>query len=458
MTGADRDAVRVDVAELRRVLPGTAVVTDADLVERYGLDVTGRFAGRTGVVARPASVSEVAALLRFCNERRIGVVPQGGNTGLVGGAIPLGGEVVLSFERLAHAGPVDRASRTVVAEAGATLEAVRERARKSGLELPIDFAARGSATIGGMVATDAGGSLTMRYGTMRDLVAGLRVVLANGAVLDRLTKKDSEFDVTGLMCGSEGTLGVVAAARVRLVALPTERVVALVATSSVDDAVSVTALLRAEVSSLEAVDFFLAKGLTLVRAHAGLPAPFATEHGAYLVVSCAADSDPAPELATALDACTEVADVAVAQSAQQGEALWAYRELHNPAINAAGVPHKLDVAVSPPDVPELIRRVDAWLASERPGARGIYYGHLAVGNVHVNVLRADPDDDAIDDAVLRIVAGMGGSIAAEHGIGQAKSRWLHLSRSAEEIATMRAVKDALDPNGILNPGKLLPPR
>ena len=438
-------------------MPEGAVVTDADLLERYERDVTGRFAGRASAVARPAHAGEVAALLRFCNERRIPVVPQGGNTGLVGGAIPLGGEAVLSLERLADVGDVDRASRTVVAEAGATLEAVRERARESGLDLPIDFAARGSATIGGMVATDAGGALTLRYGTMRDLVAGLCVVLANGAVVDRLTKKDSGFDVATLMCGSEGTLGVVTAARLRLVSLRAERVVALVATGSLDDAVSVTDSLRAEVPSLEAVDFFLADGLGLVRAHAGLPAPFRAEHDAYLVLSCAADSDPAPELAAALDACTEVADVAVAQSAQQGDALWEYRELHNPAINAAGVPHKLDVAVASPDVPELIRRVDAWLASERPGGRGVYYGHLAAGNVHVNVLGADPDDDAIDDAVLRMVAGMGGSIAAEHGIGQAKSRWLHLSRSAEEIAAMRAVKDTLDPNGILNPGKLLPP-
>lgn len=147
----------------------------------------------------------------------------------------------------------------------------------------------------------------------------------------------------------------------------------------------------------------------------------------------------------------------MAQSTQQGESLWRYRDLHNAAVNAAGVPHKLDVAVAPARVPELVERVDAWLTSERPGCRGIYFGHLAAGNVHVNVLGAAQDDDAIAAAVFRIVAGMGGSIGAEHGVGQAKTRWFHLTRSPGEIAVLRAVKDALDPNGILNPGKLLPP-
>jgi FAD/FMN-containing dehydrogenase len=439
--------------------PG-ALVTDPGLFDRYARDVTGRFRGSPSAVARPASTDEVAAVLRVCNERGLAVVPQGGNTGLVGGAIPFGGEVVISLELMTRVGDVDPSSKTVVAEAGATLESVRRRAAGASHELPIDFAARGSATIGGMVATDAGGALTLRHGTMRDLVVGLRVVLAGGSVvdgLDRPQKDATGFDVTRLMCGSEGTLGVVTAVRLRLVPAPRHRTVALVGAASLDAAADVTARLRRDVASLEAADFFLEPGLDLVRQHAGLAAPFERDHAAYLVVSCAADADPAPALAAALARCDGVGDVAVAATARQADTLWSYRELHNAAIGAAGVPRKLDVAVPPAAVPELVRRVDEWLAARRPAARVLYYGHLGDGNVHVNVIGASPRDDAIDDGVLRIVAAMGGSIGAEHGIGRAKTRWVHLSHSAEKIAAMRSIKHALDPNGILNPGKLLPP-
>lgn len=445
------------VAELETILPPGSVVSDPGVLARYSRDPTGRFSGSPRAVVRPADVQDVVSLLRFCNSRGLPVVPQGGNTGLVGGAIPFGGEVVLSLERLCRVAEVDRATKTIVAEAGATLEAVRERARATGLELPIDFAARSSATVGGMVATDAGGSLAMRHGAMRDLVVGLQVVLAGGAVVDHLLRprKDSTgFDVTQLMCGSEGTLGVVTAARLELVPQPAQRAVALVAFTSLAAAERAAAVLRA-VPPVEAADFFLDDGLRLVRDHAGLPPPFPDEHRAFLVVSCAGD-DPVAELAASVEAAGEVADVAVAQSTQQAESLWSYRELHNEAVAAAGVPHKLDVAVAPGRVSELVERVDAWLASERPGARAIHYGHLADGNVHVNVLGPPPGDGAVDDAVLRIVAAMGGSISAEHGIGRAKTRWLHLARSPGELAAMRAVKAALDPNGILNPGKLLP--
>lgn len=457
---AERALGRNDLAELRAVLRDGAVVVDPDLFERYARDVMGRFTGVPTGVVRPADAHEVAVVLRFCDERRVPVVPQGGNTGLVGGAIPRGGEVVLSLERLSRVREVDRAARTVVAEAGATLAAVSERARAAGFELPIDFAARGSATIGGMVATDAGGALTMRHGTMRDLVAGLQVVLAGGSVVDHLERppKDSTgFDVTRLMCGSEGTLGVVTAARLKLVPAPRHRTVALLATASLEDAVAVAASLHAA-ECVEAVDFFLREGLDLVRNHAGLPAPFPDEHPVFLVVSCAGDGDAGAELAAALERCDGTRDAVVAESARQRDSLWSYRELHNEAVNAAGVPHKLDVAVAPGRVPELLARVEEWLRAERPRARGVYYGHLGDGNVHVNVLGASRDDDRLDDAILRIVAGMGGSISAEHGVGQAKNRWLELSRPPEEIAAMRAIKDALDPNGILNPGKLLPPR
>jgi FAD/FMN-containing dehydrogenase len=386
-------------------------------------------------------------------------VPQGGNTGLVGGQIATTAQIVLSLEHLSGVGDVDRFSETVIAGAGVPLERVQATARNAGFEFPVDFAARGSATIGGMVATNAGGSFVLRYGTMRDRVVGLQIVLADGSIVDHLRRppKDSSgFDLTQLVPGSEGTLAVVTAARLSLVPAPKHRAVAMVALASLDDAVTVTARLRG-VSSVEAIDFFLGDGLALVTAHTGLPAPFPQEHAAFLVVSCASAADPTHGLAEVLERSQEVEEVAVAQSSQQAERLWNYRELHNASINASGVPVKLDVAVRTDLVPELRVRVDAWLRKERPGAVAYYYGHLAEGNVHINVLGAAPADDAsMEETVLGIVSEMGGSISAEHGIGRAKNKWLHLSRSTEEIERMRAIKAALDPNGILNPGKLLP--
>lgn len=446
------------IEHLRTALPHGVLVADPDLLGRYSHDPTGRFSGVPLAVARPRTVQELSAVLRACNEARIGVVPQGGNTGLVGGAIANEDELVLSLEHLSRVESVEGAAQTVVAEAGASLSSVQRVAGDAGLELPIDFAARDAATIGGMVATDAGGALAMRHGSMRHLVAGLRVVLANGTVLDHLdrpSKDSSGFDVTRLLCGSEGTLGVVAAARLKLVRRPSHRTVALIGTESLEAAVTLTARLRVEVEGLEAAEFFLARGLDLVMGHGSLPSPFPRQHEAFLLVSVAADSDPGDDLAAALDV-PEARDVAVAQSPAQREGLWRYRELHNAAINAAGVPHKLDVAVRPERVPELVARVDRWLAERRPGATGVHYGHLGDGNVHVNVLGPPPEDDEVDEAVLRIVADMGGSISAEHGIGRAKTRWLHLTRSGAEIEAMKAIKRALDPHGILNPGKLLP--
>jgi FAD/FMN-containing dehydrogenase len=450
----------VDVGRLFSFLPTGSFLTDRDLLERYAHDVTGRFNGIPSGVARPSDVQEVARVLHVCDEHGVGIAPQGGNTGLVGGAIVGRDEIVLSLERLRSVADVDTSTSTVVAEAGATLENVRAAARAAGREFPIDFAARGSATIGGMVATDAGGAYTMRHGTMRDRVVGLQIVLADGTIIDHLRRpgKDSSgFDVTRLIPGSEGTLAVVTAARLALIEKPAHRAVALLALASLDDAAAVTSRLPDMTPSIEAVDFFLAEGLALVRSHANLRAPFSEPHAAFLVISCAAATDPSEGLSAVLEQCTEVADVAVAQSAQQQIELWDYRELHNEAINARGVPHKLDVAVSTLQVPGLVSRVDAWLAAEQASATALYYGHLADGNVHVNILGAPPDDDSIDEGVLRIVAEMGGSISAEHGIGQAKNRWLHLTRPPEEIAAMAAIKKALDPNGILNPGKLLPP-
>jgi FAD/FMN-containing dehydrogenase len=301
-----------------------------------------------------------------------------------------------------------------------------------------------------MVATNAGGARAIRYGAMRAQLAGLEAVLADGRVLTRmsgLAKDNAGYDLPGLIAGSEGTLAIVTRVRLRLVAELPRRVAALFGLDDATAALSLLARLRERLPSLEAAEIMFADGLELARAHLRLPPPLPRPAATYLLVECADMTDPTEALA---EAAAGHGAVAVADTSAERARLWAYRDGHSEAINAAGVPHKLDVAVPLANVPSFERAV-----RERVGGRVVIFGHLGDGNLHVNVLDHAPDDEAVDDAVLALVAEHGGSISAEHGVGVAKRRWLGLTRSAEEIDAMRAVKRALDPHGILNPGVLL---
>jgi FAD/FMN-containing dehydrogenase len=434
------------------------VLVDPEVCASYGRDVTGRFGGQAALVVRPGSTSEVAEVLAACHDAEVPVVPQGGNTGLVGAGVPRGGEVVLSLSRLTALDPVDPVSAQVTAGAGVTLERLQQHAAAAGLSFGVDHGARSGATVGGMVATNAGGAQVLRHGTMRAQVMGIEAVLADGRVIRRLAgllKDNAGYDLTHLLVGSEGTLAVITAARLRLVQRPAHVVTALLGLGSTGDAVDVMWALRDRVPSLNAVEIFYADGLDLVCGHRGLAAPFAARHPVYVVAECAASADPLQELADALEQ-TRVLDVAVADDTARRRALWTYREAHNEAIAATGIPHKLDVTVRLGDIVAFEQRVRAVVDEAAPGARTILYGHLGDGNLHVNVIGPEPDDERVDEAVLELVGEFGGSISAEHGVGVAKRRWLHLTRSPEEIAVMVAVKDAFDPHGILNPGVLLP--
>jgi FAD/FMN-containing dehydrogenase len=387
------------------------------------------------------------------------IVTQGGNTGLVGGGVPSGGEVLLSLARLAGIGDVDEVAAQVTVDAGATLAAVQDRARAHGLDVGVDLAARESATIGGLVATNAGGIRVLRYGSMRAQVVGAEAVLADGSVISRLgglVKDNTGYDLVSLLCGSEGTLGIETRVRLRLVPRLRARAVALVARPDVATAVGVLPALRRDLPDLVGAEMFLADGLELVRAHAALPAPFAREHPVYLILECAATTDPSDQLMAAVAGLDSALDATVATDVAGQRALWAYREKHTEAINAAGVPVKLDVTVPLRSLAELVDRLPSTTRAVAPAARLVLFGHVNEGNVHVNVLDAGGSADAVTDAVLRLVSELGGSISSEHGIGRAKVPWLGLSRSETEIAAMRAVKRALDPRGLLNPGVLLP--
>ena len=386
------------------------------------------------------------------------MVPQGGNTGMVGGGVPRGGEVVLSLGRLRELGEVDRATAQVTVGAGVTLAALQAHARAAGLDAGVDLGGRDSATIGGMVATNAGGIQTMRHGTVRARVAGLQAVLADGALVDRragLLKDNAGYDLPALLIGSEGTLGVVTSVRWRLVPLLTARAAALIPLPSVAAVADLLARVRPALATLHAAELMTDEGMRLVLDHLGASSPLAGDAAAYLLLECAGRADPTDELVAGLDGAG-VRDAIIADEAGELERLWRLREGHTEALNAAGIPHKMDVGVPLSQLARFAEEVVAVVARVAPGARTIVFGHLGDGNVHVNVLGPDPEDDAVDEAVLRLAAECGGTISAEHGVGVAKARWLSLTRSDGELRAMKAIKRALDPDGILNPGAVLP--
>jgi FAD/FMN-containing dehydrogenase len=453
-------------AALAEIVGSAHVLTDPELRRSYEVDWTGRFGAPAALVVRPGDTGEVAAVLQACSAAGMAVAVQGGNTGLVGGGVPRGGEVLLSLARLDSLEPVDTASGQVTVAAGVRLAALQAHARAAGFAFGVDLAARDSATVGGLIATNAGGIRVLRYGSMRAQVMGLEAVLADGTVVSHLggvPKDNTGYDLTSLFTGSEGTLAVLTRARLRLVASEAARAVALIGVQSTQAAIDLLAILREHVGAdLSAAELIFDEGVELVRANAGLPRPFAAPTPAYLLVECAARSDPSDRLAEALSEAPQVIDANLATSGDTGgqRALWQYREGHTEAVNAAGVPVKSDIAVPLAELPGLIDVLPAIVARTAPGARMFVWGHLNEGNVHVNIIGAlDPDGDgnshlAVEAAVLHAVAERGGTISSEHGIGRAKAGWLGLSRSPAEIAVMRSVKAALDPKGMLSPGVL----
>jgi FAD/FMN-containing dehydrogenase len=443
------------VDELRDVVGAAHVLVDADAVAGHVTDWTGGFVGHTPAVVRPASTAEVAGVLAVCRRAGAPVVPQGGNTGLVAGGVPLQGEVVLSVRRLDGVSPVDQLAGQITAGAGATLAAVQAAAVAAGWRYAVDLSARDSATIGGTVATNAGGLHVIRHGHTRAQLVGVEAVLADGSIvrhLGGLVKDNSGYDLAGLVCGSEGTLAVVTAARLRLVAPTNDPRTALVAFGSLADAAAAVGALRREIAEIEVLELMTRGGVELTTDRLGVRRPFPLPHDAYLLVET--------ERRVALDAIVAglpgLADAAVATDGPSRRALWELRDRHTEAIALVGVPLKLDVAVPLDALAAFLDAVPGTVERAAPGAAVWCFGHAGDGNVHVNVTGHGDRGEEVAGAVLRLVAERGGSISAEHGIGTMKRRWLHLTRSPEEIRAMRAIKRALDPDGILNPNVLLP--
>jgi FAD/FMN-containing dehydrogenase len=449
-------------AALRAVVGDQHCLTAPELRASYETDWTRRFHGDALAVVRPASGDEVAAVLRHCADAGVAVVPQGGNTGLVGGSVPRGGEVVLSTARLTEVGDLDAEAGEITLGAGVTLAVAQQRARTAGWDVGVDLAARDSATIGGLVAANAGGINVLRHGSMRRQVLGIEAVMADGTVLTRLPgmpKDNTGYDLASLLAGSEGTLAVITRVRLRLVPQLRHRAVCVAGFADAAAAVHAAARLRHRLASVIALELFTDAGLALVMRHAAVAPPFAARTPVYLLVESADDlADPSETLIAAVGSLGVGDSASIAIDPSGRHRLWQLRERHTEAINAEGVPHKLDVSVPVARYAELVERAPAAVRAVDPHALTVVYGHVADGNLHVNVLGPAPDDEAPDTAVLELVLELGGSVSAEHGIGVAKVDWLVRDRGAATVAAMRAIKDAWDPRGILNPGVLFGPR
>ncbi|WP_205745633.1 FAD-binding oxidoreductase [Egibacter rhizosphaerae] len=445
-------------AELRALVGEAHVLDDPQLTAPYGSDWTGRWERTPRLVIRPGTTDEVAHAVRACSDAGVPVVPQGGNTGLVGGSVPHEHEAVLSLRRLDRLGTVQPLDRTVTVGAGATLAAVQAHVRPHGLAVGVDLAARSQATLGGMVATNAGGVHVLAHGMMRAQVRGVEAVLADGRVLRRLgglEKDNVGYDLPGLFAGSEGTLAVITGVTLRLVDEPAHRVVALCALDGWRAAVELTARARREVRGLVAAEAVSAEALELVIETAGLPPPFEATPGCALLLEVAGPEEPTDELAAVVERAADdldVGEVAVGTDARDRARLWAYREHITEGLEARGVPVKLDVTLPPRELAGFVEGLEDHLPES---VRAYTFGHVGDGNVHVNLLRdALVPAERLEDTVLELVVARDGSISAEHGIGVAKAGWLGRVRDDTDLATMAALRGALDPTGVLNPAVL----
>ena len=464
------------IARFTGIVGDKNALTDADGQAPYLTEWRGLYAGKTPVVLRPGSTLEVSRILALANAGRVAIVPQGGNTGLVGGQIPSakGDEIVLCLSRLNAVRNADAGGGTMVVEAGVTLATVQAAAENAGRLFPLSLASEGSCQIGGVLATNAGGLAVLAYGNARNLALGLEVVMANGEIwngLRGLKKDNTGYDLRDLFIGSEGTLGIITAAVLKTFARPAETATAVVALETPAQAFELFRLMEgAAGAGLTAFELWSELALSFVLDHiSGTRDPFNQRHAWYVLIEVS--SGEAGGRATALleDVLQKASDGAlltdavIANSLQQSRALWKLREGLSEAQKPAGASIKHDISVPVARIAEFLERARPIVESVCPGARPVPFGHFGDGNIHYNISQPESMTRAgflalwepMAEAVHTLVASMGGSISAEHGIGQLKRGALRDFKSALELEIMRGIKQALDPHGILNPGKVL---
>ena len=463
--------------EIRAIVGASHLIEGGDL-SAYELDWRKRYRGRALAVARPANTDEVAAVVRACAAHRVAIVTQGGNTGLVGASVPdaSGTQLLLNLTRLNRVREIDAANLTMTVDAGCVLQAVQEAAAAQGLLFPLSLAAEGSCTIGGNLATNAGGTQVLRYGNARELCLGLEVVTATGEVwasLAGLRKDNTGYDLRDLFVGSEGTLGVITAATLKLFPMPAAQVTAMASCQTLAQCLALLGLAQARLGAgLTGFEVMNQFSLSLVRRHfVQLPQPLAPAPWTVLLEQSATDDETAARgrSEALLEAALEqglIDDASLAGSLAQAAGMWHLREAIPLAQSEEGLNVKHDIALPVSAIPAFCQATDAALQARFPGVRLVNFGHLGDGTLHYNVQGPEGQDardflasheDAINRVVYDAVQAHAGSFSAEHGVGTLKLGEMAERKSAVALGLMRAIKQALDPQGLLNPGRVIGP-
>jgi FAD/FMN-containing dehydrogenase len=444
------------------------VAPDAQNLVRHTRDYCVEGDPRVGILALtyPRNAGQIAAILRYCNQRRIAVQPQGGMTGLSGGGVPTRPCVVVSLERMRAIREIDTAAGTITVEAGVVMQAVQRAAEDADLFFPLDLGGRGSCQIGGNLSTNAGGNRVLRFGMARDLVLGVEAVLADGTVIDALRKvikNNTGYDVRQLFIGTEGTLGIITAAVLRLFPRPRSICTGICAVTDYEAVLALLSRARTGFASqLTAFEVMWPEFYEIGTVGLKLKPPLELGHGLYVLIETMGTDSEADltryesVIGEAVEAGI-VADAIIAKSQRESNDLWTVRDSPGEWQRAGHWPQlSFDVSVPTGEIGDLVDTVRATLKRRWPVLMSLYFGHIADGNLHVSVRMSGHSVPAleIEEAIYGLVSQRRGSISAEHGIGTLKKDFLHLSRSPEEIALMRTIKRAMDPNGILNPGKI----
>jgi glycolate oxidase subunit GlcD len=464
---APHPATQTSIDALRKEIGQDHVLTDQATRDTYGRDWTKHYDINAGGVAFPESPDEVVKIVKWARANNVALVPSGGRTGLSGGACATKGELVVSFEKMNKVLELNKVDRTVRVQPGLVTEALQQYAEEQGFYYPVDFAAVGSSQIGGNIATNAGGIKVLRYGLTRDWIAGLKVVTGAGDLLEvggDLIKNATGLDLRHLFIGSEGTLGFVVEATIKLALPPKPLSVLMLAVPDLDSIMKVFAEFRSTVP-LTAFEYFSDIALKTVKEHTHLSSPLTSASPHYLVIEVEnLDLSVQEQMLSTFEKCVEegwATDGAIAQSDAQARDFWRLREDISEAT-ASYQPYKNDVSVTISKVPEFLKEVDGILKAQYPDFEVVWFGHIGDGNMHINILKpANLTREKflerclkVNDLLFTVIHKLGGSISAEHGVGLVKKPFLTFSRSPEEISIMKGIKKVLDPDGIMNPGKV----